>query len=232
VKNLAGLWEYHISAFKTLLNSEPKVFFALFDDVSLANLGPRATKAYQDRLAWTKRMEEEARKKHEKERRESAYATQLDVIEVLGLILTLDSVKGAFETGAQLNTFRKTLTTLRDELNRYLTESLSSATTKTMIFSWASILLAVKDLYDTCKQLDFDNNPWASSSVLVLKMGGFSSTLVSEPHFLKFLAIRAPKVAVGLTFLGMGYAIGDMINYVSEKTFGKKPGEALVDLFM
>ena len=232
VKNLAGLWEYHVSAFKTLLESEPKIFFALFDDVSLANLGPRTKKAYQDRLDRIKRMEEEALKKREKSRRESASPSQLDVIEVLGAILTLDSVKGAFETGKQLNTFRKTLTTLRDELNMYLTESLSSATTKTMIFSWASILLAVKDLYDTCRQLDFDLAPWASSSVLVLKMGGFASTLVSEPHFLKFVAIRAPKVAAGLTFLGMGYAIGDMINLASDKTFGKKPGEALVDLFM
>lgn len=232
VKGAAELWEYHISAFRTLLESEPKIFFALFDTESLDNLGPRTKKVYKDRMDKIERMEKEALKKREKSRRESATPSQLDVIEVLGLILTLDSVKGAFETGAQLNTFRKTLNTLRDELNRYLSESLSSATTKTMIFSWASILLAVKDLYDTCRQLDFDLAPWASSSVLVLKMGGFSSTLVSEPHFLKFVAIRAPKVAAGLTFLGMGYAIGDMINFVSDKTFGKKPGEALVDLFM
>ncbi len=106
------------------------------------------------------------------------------------------------------------------------------ATKLSRIVGWGGVALALIDYGLTFKSLDFENNPVASSSVIALKTANLASVIISQPTILAKVAAASPQTAALFFAFGAGCAIGDTINLVSEKVFGKAPGVALVDYIM
>ena len=106
------------------------------------------------------------------------------------------------------------------------------ATKLNRIVGWGGVALALIDYGLTFKSLDFEKDPVASSSVIALKTANLASVIISQPTILAKVAAASPQTAALFFAFGAGFAIGDTINLVSEKVFGKAPGAALVDYIM
>lgn len=94
---------------------------------------------------------------------------------------------------------------------------------------WAGVLLALLDFYSTIKSLDFDYNPKASTSVVVLKTINLASTVISQPSILAKVAATSPTTAALFFAFGTGYAFGDGISTIVKLLKGEAPGAMLVD---
>lgn len=169
--------------------------------------------------------------------------TALNIINLINDIFgTINNAK----TLKDMEQLRKLLSTIRTVADKELgimrsagdivkatAKNANATTSKAMRrIGWAGVLLALQDLYSSIKSVDFENNPVASTSVIVIKTANLSSVIISQPSILAKVAAVSPTTA-GLVFaFGAGYATGDAINILSEMLFGKAPGAALVDYVM
>lgn len=97
---------------------------------------------------------------------------------------------------------------------------------------WAGLALALLEFCNTLKTLNFEDHPKASGVLLGLQIMSLASSISTQPSLLAKIAAVNPTAAVVAVSLSGGFAIGDTINFLSEKAFGKTPGEAVVDAFM
>ena len=169
--------------------------------------------------------------------------TALNIINLINDIFgTINNAK----TLKDMEQLRKLLSTIRTVADKELgimrsagdivkatAKNANATTSKAMRrIGWAGVLLALQDLYSSIKSVDFENNPVASTSVIVIKTANLSSVIISQPSILAKVAAVSPTTA-GLAFaFGAGYATGDAINILTEMLFGKAPGAALVDYVM
>ncbi len=171
------------------------------------------------------------------------FQTALDITNLINDIFsTYNNVK-TFKEMSQLKELLMTIKAIADKELGIMrstgdivaaTAKNANATTSKALrrIGWAGVLLALQDFYSTLKSVDFENNPVASTSVIVIKTANLASVIISQPSIYAKVAAASPTTAALVFAFGAGYAIGDTINILSEMLFDKAPGAALVDYVM